>query len=49
MHMIKWIYDKILLEHQEGLFIICMIIIIMIILATIFLVNYELRKNKHVN
>lgn len=49
MHMIKWIYDKILLEHQEGLFIISMVIIIMIILTTIFLVNYELRKNKNVN
>ncbi len=47
--MIKWIYDDILLERQELLFISCMAIILLIIIVTIFLVRKELKENKNVN
>lgn len=43
--MIKWIYDKAYLEHQEGLFLIASSVIILIIFTTILLVWKELKKN----
>ena len=46
--MVKWYYSRAFLEHQEILFIACLIIILLIILATAYLVYRELRgKNVH--
>ena len=45
--MIKWIYDKMFLEHHEVLFIVSMIVIVLIILTTIYLVMKELKYDVH--
>ncbi len=42
--MFEWIYRNIFLEKQEILFYVCVGVLILIILATIYLVNKELRK-----
>ena len=45
----EWIYHRIFLEKQDTLFIVCVSIIILIILITIFLVRKELHKSNYVN
>ena len=46
--MFKWIFNSLYLEHQETLFIISIIVIILIIAITFYFVLKEL-KNNHVN
>lgn len=47
--MIKWYYNKIFLEHQELLFIICMVILVLIVLATIYFDHQVLKGHKREN
>ena len=47
--LFEWIYNKVFLERQETLFIVCIIILALIIIATVFMARKELRKLYHAN